>query len=63
MDWDRHYAMLSGGKLGGNDAAIVVPDIDVEKAAKELLRGIPQQRPDLHRDQAHVCARGHLRAA
>ena len=28
-----------------------------------ILGRVPQQWPDLHRDQAHVCTRGHLRAA
>ena len=40
-------------ELGGNDAAIVLPDVDPDKvAAAAVLRGVLQFGADLRRDQA-----------
>jgi phenylacetaldehyde dehydrogenase len=49
-------------ELGGNDAAIVLPDVDPQAIAEGLFWGrIHQQRPDLCRDEAAVRAGRHLR--
>ena len=51
-------------ELGGNDAAIVLEDVDVADSCEEdLLRRDGQQRPGLHGRQAHLCAREGLRRA
>ena len=48
-------------ELGGNDAAIVLPDADPKAtAAKGVLGRLHQCRPDLHRGQARLCPQGHL---
>ena len=45
-------------ELGGNDAGIVLDDVDPKKVAPSHLRGrLPEQRPGLHRDQAALCPR------
>jgi acyl-CoA reductase-like NAD-dependent aldehyde dehydrogenase len=45
-------------ELGGNDAAIVLDDIEPAKVARgHLLGGFRQLRADLPRDQATLCTR------
>ena len=45
-------------ELGGNDAAIVLDDVDPQgRCAEAVLCRLRQQRPGLHGDQAHLRAR------
>ena len=49
-------------ELGGNDAAIVLPDVDVEATAKELFwAAFQNRRAVLRGGQAPVCPCRHLR--
>ena len=51
-------------ELGGNDAAIVLDDVDPKVGrAEAVLRGLREQRPGLHGREAHLCAREDLRRA
>ncbi len=47
-------------ELGGNDAGIVLPDVDPEAIAEGLLGRVHQQRPDLRRDETAVRTGCHL---
>ena len=45
-------------ELGGNDAGIVLDDVDPEEGrARHLRRRLPELRPGLSRHQAALCAR------
>ena len=49
-------------ELGGNDPAIVLDDVDPKAIAPKIFfAGVREQRPGLHGDQAHLCAREDLR--
>ena len=51
-------------ELGGNDAAIVLDDVDPKAdRAEDVLRVVREQRPGVHGDQAHLRAREDLRRA
>ena len=47
-------------ELGGNDASIVLPDVDVDKVAEQIFFGRFQFRANLRGDEAFVRARRHL---
>ena len=43
-------------EFGGNDAGIVLDDVDPKNRASDLRWRLPEQRPGLRRDQAPLCA-------